>query len=143
MRLLIMEFKDFVLNFKKMCENSDCGHCSVDEYLNKHNHSSSLSCHDIYCLLDSNIEPIVEKWAEEHPIRTYESDFVEKLDELLKLFPNHELKGFVEGNKIKFYDLICVADFYFAGDTSKVKYDCLNDSDSCKACWKREIKQEK
>ena len=57
MRLLIMEFKDFVLNFKKMCENSDCSHCSVDERLSKHGYSSSLSCHDIYCLLDSNIVP--------------------------------------------------------------------------------------
>ena len=38
-------------------------------------------------------------WVEEHPIRTYESDFVEKLDELLKIFPNHEIKKFVGENK--------------------------------------------
>ena len=137
-----MEFKDFVLNFKKMCEKSDCGHCSVGEHLNKHGHSA-LNCNNIYYLLDSNIEPLVEKWVEEHPIRTYESDFVEKLNELLKIFPNHEVKKFVGENKIKFYDLICVADFYFDGDTSKVKCNCLDDSDSCKACWKREIEQGK
>ena len=131
-----MEFKEFLKEYKRMCSSYKyCSLCPID----KESRDCELqnNCGNMDFLSDVNAESIVEKWAKEHPVKTYESDFKDKINDLLKIFPNHKVKNYVEGTDIS-YDTLCVADFYFDGDIERAGCDFLRD-DSCKNCWKREI----
>lgn len=134
-----MEFKEFLKEYKRMCSSYKyCSLCPID----KESRDCELqnNCGNMDFLSDVNAESIVENWIKEHPVKTYESDFKEKINDLLKIFPNHEVKKFVEDNNINnniniyIYGSLCVADFYFDGKRNKAKCN-----DSCKDCWKREI----
>ena len=133
-----MEFKEFLKEYKRMCSSYKyCSLCPID----KESRDCELqnNCGNMDFLSDVNAESIVEKWAKEHPVKTYESDFKDKINDLLKIFPNHKVKKFVEDNNINIYDSVCVADFYFDGDQNKVTCNCFSSSNPCKDCWKREI----
>ena len=133
-----MEFKEFLKEYKRMCSSYKyCSLCPID----KESRDCELqnNCGNMDFLSDVNAESIVEKWAKEHPVKTYESDFKDEINDLLKIFPNHKVKKFVEDNNINIYDSVCVADFYFDGDQNKVKCKYFGVSNSCKDCWKREI----
>lgn len=133
-----MEFKEFQKEYSRMCLSyPSCIGCPIAEETN--NRGLQNSCGNIDFLLEINAESIVEKWVKEHPAKTYESDFKDKINDLLKIFPNHEFKKLVENTDINFYDSLCVADFYFEGDTSKAKCGYFGNFNSCKNCWKREI----
>ena len=132
-----MEFKEFLKEYKRMCSfYKYCSLCPID----KESRDCELqnNCGNMDFLSDVNAESIVEKWAKEHPVKTYESDFKDKINDLLKIFPNHKLKKFIEDNNIN-YDSLCIADFYFDGDPEKAKCECLRNVNACKNCWKREI----
>ena len=132
-----MEFKEFFKEYNRMCSSyHNCIGCPIDEEIN--NRGLQNSCGNIGFLSDVDAESIVEKWAKEHPVKTYESDFKDKINDLLKIFPNHAVKNYVEGTDIS-YDTLCVADFYFNGDVEKAKCECLRNVNACKNCWKREI----
>lgn len=136
-----MEFKEFVKEYSRMCNfHRNCIDCPIDKEADNRGLSElKCNCGVIGFLLDIDAEKIVEKWAKEHPAKTYESDFKDKINDLLKIFPNHRVKKFVEDANINIYDPFCVADFYFDGDTKKAKCECFSSFDSCKGCWKREI----
>ena len=65
----------------------------------------------------------------------------EKIDDLLKIFPDHAVKNYVEGTDISTYDTLCVADFYFNGDAEKAGCEFYRDN-ACRDCWKREINKQ-
>lgn len=134
-----MEFKEFAKEYNRMCLSyPNCIGCPIAEEIN--NRGLQTNCGNIDFLTEVNGESIIEKWVKEHPRKTYESDFKDKINDLLKIFPNHNIKKFVEDNNINnniniyIYGSLCVADFYFDGNRNKAKCN-----DSCKDCWKREI----
>lgn len=134
-----MEFKEFFKEYNRMCSSyHNCIGCPIDEEINNRIHRLHANCKNIDLLSEVDAESIVEKWAKEHPVKTYESDFKEKIDDLLAIFPDHAVKNYVKGTDISTYDTLCVADFYFNGDVERARCDFLGD-DSCKNCWKREI----
>lgn len=139
-----MEFKEFVKEYSRMCAfYRNCIDCPIDKEADNRGLSElKCSCGVVDFLLDVNAESIVEKWAKEHPVKTYESDFKDKINDLLKIFPNHKLRKFIEDTNINICDSFCVANFYFDGDTSKAKCDYFSNFNSCKDCWKREINGE-
>ena len=135
-----MEFKEFLKEYKRMCSSYKyCSLCPID----KESRDCELqnNCGNMDFLSDVNAESIVEKWAKEHPVKTYESDFKDKINDLLKIFPNHKLRKFIEDTNINICDSFCVANFYFDGDTSKAKCDYFSNFNSCKDCWKRGINE--
>lgn len=134
-----MEFKEFVKEYNRMCfSHHNCIECPLDEEINKRGLKSN--CGNIDLLSKVDAESIIEKWVKEHPAKTYESDFKDKINDLLKIFPNHKVKKFVEGTNINICDLFCVANFYFNGDRIKSKCNYINGNpNACKDCWKREI----
>lgn len=71
--------------------------------------------------LPDNIDDIVDKWAAEHPIKTYAMDFFEK-------FPNALRQN--DGTPK------CCWKFFY-GDTS---YIC--EPADCAKCWNREMKED-
>lgn len=134
-----MEFKEFAKEYNRMCLSyPNCIGCPIAEEIN--NRGLQTNCGNIDFLTEVNGESIIEKWAKEHPVKTYESDFKDKINDLLKTFPNHKVRGFVEDTNIDICDSFCVADFYFNGDTIKSKCNYINGNlNACKDCWKREI----
>ena len=68
---------------------------------------------------------IVEQWAEEHPIRTYKSVFLEK-------FPDAEL-GCEDGAPY-----VCL--YYIFGSKYAPDY-CKWDTATCFKCWNREVEE--
>lgn len=140
-----MEFNEFVKGFKRMCKSSDCYvDCPIEKRLNEEGYDDyPEACLDLRALSDIDAESIVENWVKRHPVKTYESDFNEKVDKLLNLFPNHEIKRFVKDTDVSIYDTLCVADFYFNGDYEEAGCDCdVFDRVRCERCWKREIEDE-
>ena len=134
-----MEFKEFFKEYNRMCSSyHNCIGCPIDEEINNHIRGLHTDCKNIDLLSKVDAESITEKWVKEHPVKTYESDFKDKINDLLKIFPNHAVKNYVEGTDISIYDTLCVADFYFHGDVERAGCDFFGD-DSCKNCWKREI----
>lgn len=135
-----MEFKELFKEYNRMCLSyPSCIGCPIAEEIN--NRGLQTNCGNIDFLAEVNGESIIEKWIKEHPRKTYESDLKDKINDLLKIFPNHEIKKFVEDNSINIYiyGSLCVADFYFDGDRKKAKCKYFGGSNSCKDCWKREI----
>lgn len=68
-----MDAVKFYSTFKRMCAETDCKDCLLDQK----------------CRPSANVEPeevvkLVEEWAKEHPIKTRQS-------ELLKLLPNTKI----------------------------------------------------
>lgn len=94
----------------KMCEcYDDCEKCEL--------YDGYGSCG--VCDLPDNADEIVDKWAKEHPVKTYAMDFFEK-------FPNAP-KDRVGGPKT------CVKDIYGI-DINCSEIDCVD-------CWNQEMKE--
>ena len=135
-----MEFKEFAKEYTRLCLSyPDCIGCPIAEEIN--NSELPNNCRNIDYLSTINCESIVKKWVKEHPIKTYESDFKDKINDLLKIFPNHKVKKFVEDANINIYESFCVADFYFNGDAEKAGCEFYRDN-ACRDCWKREINEQ-
>lgn len=133
-----MEFKEFAKEYNRMCfSHHNCIECPLTEEIDKRGLQSN--CGNIDLLSKVDAESIIEKWVKEHPVKTYESDFKSKINDLLKIFPNHKAKKFVENSDINICDSLCVANCYFEGDFKKAKCEYFSNFNSCKDCWKREI----
>lgn len=136
-----MEFKEFLKEYKRMCSSYKyCSLCPID----KESRDCELqnNCGNMDFLSDVNAESIVEKWAKEHPVKTYKTDFEEKMKELLKIFPNHEVGKIIMNPDKDIYQNLCVADYYFGGEAKKAgcrNVDCS--CATCKDCWNREINE--
>lgn len=103
-----------IKDLKRMCKKQfRCGVCPF----------SDLS----YCEPDyfpDNADEIVDKWVQEHPVKTYAMDFFEK-------FPNAELDSYGAPRA-------CVNAIYGLGDCSKSEISGI----ICRDCWNQEMKED-
>ena len=99
-----------IKDLKRMCKKEHCEGCPLNR--------KSVSC--MPDSLPDNADEIIDKWVQEHPVKTYAMDFFEK-------FPNaprrsngmpHTCWGYVYGDG---------------------KY-CS--SDACTECWNQEMKND-
>lgn len=99
-----------IKQLKRMCDSyKKCGDCPLND-----------TCRgDSVSALPDNADAIVDKWVEEHPIKTYMQDFFEK-------FPN--------AKKCKDIPMICLHDI-----RPELGYCGKN----CIECWNREMKTER
>lgn len=97
-----------IKDLKRMCKTyKTCADCP-------------LSMVDVWCLPESlpyDVDEIVDKWVEEHPVKTYAMDFFEKFPNAIK-----EQKG---------VPACCFRNVY--GNDFKCIHDCI-------ACWNQEVK---
>ena len=101
-----------IKDLKRMCNfYSSCSKCRLFEQCNDNDCG--------VCFLPDNLDEIVDKWADEHPVKTYVMDFFEK-------FPNATKTD--SGRPI-----YCRANFY--GD----ELECSEYG--CEACWNQEMKE--
>ena len=106
-----------IKDLKRMCEfYKDCSKCEL------------FATYDIcrVCFLPDNADEIIDKWAEEHPVKTYAMDFFEK-------FPNAPKED--DGTPKP-----CILDIYDNLDINR--YECDYYGIDCVDCWNREMKGE-
>lgn len=100
-----------IKDLKRMCEfHRDCSKCEL--------FTTFDTCR--VCFFPDNVDEIVDKWAEEHPVKTYMQDFFEK-------FPNAHKDD--DGTP-----KLCIKCLY--GD----EFECPEGG--CKKCWNQEMKGE-
>lgn len=107
-------------NVKRMCEfQLKCDDCPIKDFVEKNDFNCAATPRS-RCSVWFNhweeIEPLVNKWIEEHPVKTYLMDFKEK-------FPNDSLchhssfyKGYPANDKDAL-DALCRCNIY--GDSEK------------------------
>ena len=97
-------------DLKRMCKGySNCDYCPLSM--------------ENYCLpysLPDNADEIVDKWVQEHPVKTYAMDFFEK-------FPNSSRNG----NGVP---KVCLNHVYGGEKHCSFFY-------SCTECWNKEMKE--
>lgn len=102
-----------IKDLKRMCKtHKTCADCP-------------LSMEDVSCLPESlpyDVDEIVDKWVEEHPLKTYAHDF-------LKKFPNAQLDSYGAPRA-------CVNAIYGLGDCSKSEISGI----ICRDCWNQKMK---
>ncbi len=66
---------------QRMCKAADvCKRCPLSSYNNKltYNNGEPLSCYEAIAKYPEEMEKLIVKWAEEHPIKTNGDNFLEK-----------------------------------------------------------------
>ncbi len=104
---------------KRMCDSTNCKDCLLNKVTNKSCLIGIIKYYEIEKVAEQ-LE-VLRKWAEEHPVKTYEDVFLEK-------FPKATI---LDGNTT----LICKNNVFGAS------YDCLRMS-SCEKCWNEPYKEE-
>ena len=110
-----MEFVEFARQRRRMCDSvTDCHDCPLYELYDQ----------DAMCLTWCANNPlkaqeIVQKWAEEHPIKTRKMEFLEK-------YPNAKIDDLGEPRA-------CVEEIY------GIDIDC--DNTTCTKCWNKPIEE--
>lgn len=111
-----------IKDLKRMCKSfkDNCDGCPL--------HSKIYN----FCLmltlerLPDNADEIVDKWVEEHPVKTYAMDFFEK-------FPNARRNE--EGTPATRGTLVCRKELY------SDELPCIWSCGGCTKCWNREMKE--
>lgn len=99
-----MDAIEFYKEMKRMCDETDCKYCPLDQK----------------CRPTANVEPeevveIVEEWSKEHPLHTRKSQFLE-------MFPNAQFSNIEHS--------FCTAHF----DLTKVCEISEPSDEQCRAC---------
>lgn len=104
------EVEKFLKDLKRMCNPvNGCKFCVFNEHANG-------SCFNLIRNKPKLAMDLVEKWCNEHPLKTYKQDFVEK-------YPQCKLDSY--GDPLG----LCCGNIY--------NFDCHNTS--CKGCWSQEM----
>jgi hypothetical protein len=114
--------KNYLAEKKRMSKTTESGVCKVgctNCLLSSYNNGDGISCTDFEMLYPKKAIEIVQKWSDEHPQRTYLTEFLEhypnaELDEngipkicLWKLgLPAIEERNCIEGDCIKCWNEI-------------------------------------
>lgn len=106
-----MDAVKFVTSMSRICQNSNCNDCVISSFCGK-------TCNERTEIDTEEAVEIVEKWVEDHPIKT-------RLTEYKKVFPNCRLRD----NGYPSADPCLIMDSYSSGD------DCEKFS-SCNECRK-------
>ena len=115
--MMDINVEKFVKDYGRMCDtycSNECHGCPVADS------NAFAECNHIKKL--EYIAPIVQKWTEEHPIKTYLMDMKEKFPDMI-----------IDNDFTMKY---CVWRFY--GNNAKPKEGCV--MGYCEKCWNREIK---
>lgn len=106
-----IKVEKFQRDYKRFCKSyPSCDGCPLKELAN--------GCYNIDHLTE--VIPVVQKWTEEHPAKTYLMDFKEK-------FPNSRVDDIA--------NRLCLKDYY--GENAGFHpRDCKN----CRDCWNRGMK---
>lgn len=112
-----------IKDLKRMCKNMACKDCPLSN--EKGNDCLVYSTPD--CYPDEDIDAIVDKWVEEHPVKTYLQDFFEK-------FPNNPKNR--NGIPIARGTIICRKELY------SDELPCVWSCNGCTKCWNQEMKEE-
>lgn len=113
-----MKAVDYIREKNRMCNPKMC-ECP----LSKINNGKNLLCENFEKNYPEQAVAIVEKWAKEHPVKTY-------LSVLLEKFPNAPMEEIGEPK-------CCVENLF--GSIAENE-DCF--AMDCKECWNREYKEE-
>lgn len=90
-----MEFVEVMRNRKRMCNTIGmCEYCP----LSSSNNGTSMICSDVIKTYPEKAEKIIMKWAEEHPIKTNGSKFLED-------YPNSNVSGYRNSGEILYIRL--------------------------------------
>lgn len=109
---------EYLKQKRRMTKN--CSIC-FDCPLSYKNNGMKLSCCDFEILFSEESISIVQKWAEEHPVKTIMQDFFEKYPEALKTSAGNPL---------------CCA--------KELGYVCIDDCNkyrACYDCWNRTLEE--
>lgn len=109
---------DFLKEYGRMCKMHDlnCSECPMSELESKYNHNV---CRITMIVHPEETVDIVQKWADEHPVKTMLQDFFEK-------HPNAPRK--TDGDP-----LVCP---HVLGYRTEIK-GCCTECDKCYDCWNR------
>lgn len=110
--------KATIKDMSRVCRTNFCSGCPLGEMMHEHD----ATCLELIMDHPGKVSDIILKWIDEHPVKTYKRDFLEK-------FPNAALD---EDEVLP----ICVYRLYGG------EYCCSSDSD-CKDCWNEEMPDEK
>lgn len=116
-----MDAVKFIKERMRMCKsNGDCRSCELYDFKN----NADMDCDTYIDEYPEQAVAIVEKWSQEHPRKTFLSDFLEK-------YPNAKLlKNGTPEN-------ICPEDL---GYCDKVD-ECKPLTDDCAVCWNRPLEE--
>ena len=121
-----MKAVDYLKAKGRMTEGCGIYHCSEKCPLNSSRNGLNISCNNFENNYPEQAIEIVEKWAKEHPVKTY-------LSVLLEKFPKVPLDK--KGVPISF----CPEDIYGGEEWE----DCNSIIEGkCTKCWNREYKEE-
>ena len=105
---------EFLKAEKRMCENYEfCDRCPIE----KAKGDPFMACLDFNYNYPEEAVAVVQKWADEHPIKTRQSEF-------LKLYPNAKMQG---DGVIKICPLELNTEFNCRATSERI---------SCNTCWK-------
>lgn len=117
-----------IKDLTRMCKEAKCKDCP----LSGGNADDCWVCTYPDSYPDEDIDAIVDKWVEEHPVKTYMQDFFEK-------FPNAErdLTNNIPKNR---FIVLCRKSIY--ADKLPCLGGHLQSLFKCKKCWNQEMKEE-
>lgn len=107
---------------ERMCNSTSCGDCPLRKVKNSACLISLIKECEVEKVADQ-LEEVLRKWAEEHPLKTYKDVFLEKL-------PNARI------NKKDSIPAVC-RKMVFGGFLN----DCIDNGDKCKECWNKPYKE--
>lgn len=98
---------DYARFLKKECTEITCMNCPISNFQN----GEDVPCDDLITCHTDKCNEIILKWVDEHPIKTYKDDFLEKFPKALQ--------------REEHYPRACRQNIY-GGDCSY---------EQCKTCW--------
>lgn len=109
-----------IKDLKRMCDSyKECSSCPLNDTCS----GDSVSA------LPDNADEIVDKWVEEHPVKTFLQDFFEK-------FPN--AKTSEEGIPVTRGFNVCRKELY----SDELPCVCIRYCGDCTKCWEQEMKED-
>lgn len=109
---------------KRMCDSTNCKDCLLNKVTNKSCLIGIIKYYEIEKVAEQ-LE-VLRKWAEEHPVKTYEDVFLER-------FPNARMSD-KDGSPTVCRKMV------FGGFTALS--DCIDNGNECKKCWNEPYKEE-
>lgn len=107
--------ENFLKEWNRMCDlyQSRCSACLMSSLHNEH----EVACTDFAVSHPAEAIAIVQKWSDEHPVKTIKDDFLEK-------YPKARMDA-------KDVPIICVNHLGY----------CVECSDICSECWNRPLSE--
>lgn len=74
-----MDAEKFLKEYARMCVGRSCGDCEIGRAKLKANMGTAVvSCRDMLKMFPAVVVEIVERWSQEHPAKTRQSEFLQQ-----------------------------------------------------------------